>query len=593
MSGSNSVADIQEQGGRCVLGVHLDVDSLRVVEMNRGRIANWSSVPYPENLHPGSKDFPEFLKGGLAGFQSAFRHASIWIVGPTPSLQVRFLSLPKARPRQMANMAYWTFRKEIPFDPAQTIFDYDGEGDISAPGPSKKIDTTAYTVAQTDVDSLVGLFARAGLQVDGIVIPSFALRNLFRSQPPAYPGPALGLYVGEEASSLLFFKGKHVVSHRVFKTGMNVVLDVLRDRHADWSVAKAYQVVLAALVPSASGVVEDPEQVADTIHVAFGRLVQQVERSMSAYLVGQNEEEIKHLQVAGAMAKLSPLVAEMGSRLGLDSQPMNGFQAGMMEEKAPPPGPAEAGAMAIALGAALSDAAHTPNLLHTYVKRMQEARRARMRMVGILLGIAWIAALLAAGLLMGRLNRHLREELKVYQAQIRQFSPAPDRELIQIWMDKVTANSAQLKNMAGRSRPIAALNQLALQTPEDIRLTSIALEPDTGAESGKALSKKAKRAAATAAAAAAASGKPAPEKVRVLMEGLVLGDPATQESKLASYVLRLEDSKMFEDVALIRSEEGREGADAVLLFALELKLEDLADSPPPLLPPTGKGGLAP
>ena len=32
---------------------------------------------------------------------------------------------------------------------------------------------------------------------------------------------------------------------------------------------------------------------------------------------------------------------------------------------------------------------------------------------------------------------------------------------------------------------------------------------------------------------------------------------------------------------------------AVLLFALELKLEDLADSPPPLLPATAKGGPAP
>lgn len=592
MSGSNSVADIQEQGGRCVLGVHLDVDSLRVVEMNRGRIANWSSVPYPENLHPGSKDFPEFLKGGLDGFQSAFRHASIWIVGPTPSLQVRFLSLPKARPRQMANMAYWTFRKEIPFDPAQTIFDYDGEGDISAPGPSKKIDTTAYTVAQTDVDSLVGLFARAGLQVDGIVIPSFALRNLFRSQPPAYPGPTLGLYVGEEASSLLFFKGKHVVSHRVFKTGMNVVLDVLRDRHADWSVAKAYQVVLAALVPSASGVVEDPEQVADTIHVAFGRLVQQVERSMSAYLVGQNEEEIKHLQVAGAMAKLSPLVAEMGSRLGLDSQPMNGFQAGMMEEKAPPPGPAEAGAMAIALGAALSDASHTPNLLHTYVKRMQEARHNRMRMIGTCLGFAWIVALALAGLLVFHINRNLREEWRYCQNQIQRFHPAPDRALIQNWMDKILTNSLQMKSMAIRSVPIAALNQLATQTPGDIRLTAIEMESKPVDSSGKMSGKQAKRTGNSSAGAATAN-KAEPNRIRVQMEGLVLGAPAAQESKLASYVLRLEDSEMFEEVALIRSEEGREGADPVLLFALELMVEDLADEPPPPPLPPAKGGMAP
>ena len=53
MSTNESTAELQ-QGGRSVLGVHLDIDSLRLVEVARGRIANWASVPYPAGLAPSA-----------------------------------------------------------------------------------------------------------------------------------------------------------------------------------------------------------------------------------------------------------------------------------------------------------------------------------------------------------------------------------------------------------------------------------------------------------------------------------------------------------------------------------------------------------
>jgi Tfp pilus assembly PilM family ATPase len=241
MSKIDSPAELQEQNGRCIVGVHLDVDSLRVVEVSRGRVARWASVPYPPDVAPGTPEFPAFLKKNMADFHSAFHRTSLWVVGPLPSLQVRFLSLPKTRPRQLPNLVYWTFRKEIPFDPVQTIFDYDTEGDAAAGAAKKTTDATAYTVSRGDVDALMGQFEAAGLPVDGVVIPSFALRNLFGVRSLAHVGPALGLYAGSDSSALLFFKGKQVIAHRVFKTGMNVVLDVLRDRYPDWSQAKTYR----------------------------------------------------------------------------------------------------------------------------------------------------------------------------------------------------------------------------------------------------------------------------------------------------------------------------------------------------------------
>ena len=183
MSTNESTAELP-QGGRSVLGVHLDIDSLRLVEVARGRIANWANVPYPAGLAPTAKEFPAFLKSSLAGYNSTFRRSALWVVGSLPSLQVRFLALPKARPRQMSHLVYWTFRKEIPFDVAQTAFDYDAEGgDPAATGSAKKTDVTAYTVAQAEVAALTGAFEEAGFHVDGLLLPSFAMRNLFRNHP--------------------------------------------------------------------------------------------------------------------------------------------------------------------------------------------------------------------------------------------------------------------------------------------------------------------------------------------------------------------------------------------------------------------------
>ena len=391
-------------------------------------------------------------------------------------------------------------------------------------------------------------------------------------------GPALGLYAGSDSSALLFFKGKQVIAHRVFKTGMNVVLDVLRDRYPDWSQAKTYQTIRAALAapaasePSAEPATAEAARIAETVHVAFDRLIQQVERSLSAYQAGKSEEEIQNIYVAGSVAGLPGLVKELGTKLGLASAPLDLFRPGLLEAGvAPPAGPEEAGMLTLALGAAFSDPARTPNLLHTYVERAQEARRARWQLAAAVGGVVGLVLLVAAGGWIGQRNRRLRAELETVQTQIRQFAPYPDRAMIQAMLEEATRDSRQMKNMAGRSLPVAALNQLARSTPPDIRLTSIALERDVDTKTGK----KSKNAAA------------AGPKIRVELNGMVLGPPGAQESKLASYVLRLEDAESFERVAVNRSEEGREGQQQVLLFALDLRMDDLAGNAPASEDPKG------
>ena len=224
--------------------------------------------------------------------------------------------------------------------------------------------------------------------------------------------------------------------------------------------------------------------------------------------------------------------------------------------------------LAIALGAAMSEASRTPNLLHTYVKRMEESRATRWRLAGTFAGIAGLVLLLGAGIWLGRLNRTSKAELNSIQQQIGKFAPYPDRALIEAMVDKASAHSLQLKEMAGRSLPMAAFNRLAAQTPEDIRLTAIALQREAGNPADKRSGKSGN------------GGKTVPQWL-IHVEGMVLGPPGSQESKLASYMVRLEDSDPFKQIELDRSAEGREGSSQALLFGLTLKMDDLIRAPTP------------
>ncbi|HRT05104.1 MAG TPA: hypothetical protein P5204_05345 [Kiritimatiellia bacterium] len=581
MKTNESKAKLPDRGRVGLVGVHLDLDSLRVVEVDRGRIVRWFAAPYPPGQSPGSKEFPAFLKSRLGEFDSMLRHTSIWVVGPTPSLQMRFLTLPRTRPRLLSNLVYWTFRKEIPFDAAQTAFDYDAEGgDPAATGAAKKTDVTAYTVAQADVAALTGAFEQAGFHVDGLLLPSFAMRNLFRNHPAGLHATeaVMALYVGDDSSAIMFLKGRNVVSHRLFKTGLGVMLEAVRDRHPDWDARTAYRAVCAAYGPGTPAAGDAGDPIREIVQPAFGRLVQQVERSLSAYLVGR-DENIKAIFVAGALAGLPPLVAELGSRLGVKSRPLDLTHAYRFADRAAGSWtPEEAGQMALALGAAMSDKSQSPNLVYTYVRREKEARAIRAKQLLLGLGLVAAALMFAGHQLAARANDRMRAELEVCLGSIRRIVPRTDRAAIQAMSDRAARNSAQLKAMARRCLPVAVLNQVAQLTPEDVRLISAAWEPGEAANAGKRAKKK----------AAAAGVDP---EMRLRLEGLVLGEVGLQESKLASYQMRLEDAELFAGVVLMRSEAGTESGEPVLLFELEMQIEELAG--PPLAPPKAAAGGLP
>lgn len=557
---------------RHVVGVHLDHDALRWIEWQHGRIAAWKHLPYPPGMQIDSDTFTDFLRTAFAACPDDL---PVWLVSSFPSLQLRFLSLPKVRPGQLSNLVYWTYRKELPFEPDQTILDYDVEGEVATPGANRKIDVTAFTVARAEVERLVLRFSEAGRPVEGVIIPSTALRNLLRTHPGQ--DARIGLFVGEDASSILFAQGPVIVSQRLFKTGMNS----LRTGTTDDPTA-AYQSINSALTQTAHGEqtaaameATEANRISRSALASFSRLIQQVERSIAAYVNGRATADLRGIHVAGSLAGMPLLLKEMSTKLGIPAQPFAAAEAGITASSRPAMSPIEFGQMGLAIGAALSQPGRTPNALHTYVKREQEDRRRRAQSWVGLSAIGGLLLLLLIFLFAVNHNAALRRERTALSKQMEPYKPHPDRAMIQNLVGLASGHTTELRDMARRAQPLALINEIATLTPSDIRLGSVALERTAAPV----------RTRKNPAAAQAGD-------MKLTVQGMVLGETELLESVLAQYILRLQRSSLFAKANLTRSEPGRDGSNPVWLFTLELDAAPIAPPPPLTAAPAQPAGGA-
>lgn len=541
-----------------VLGIHVDWDALRLVTVHRGSIDGWRVLPYPGGQRPSGDALISFLQGALAQTGLPPWHR-VWAICSPPSLQIRFLTLPRARPAQLSSMVYWTFRKEIPFDASQTSFNFDVEGDM--PGdPQKRLAITAYTVNRTEVEQLRHALERARTAPTGILLPNFALRNLLRSGCMGHPkGTSLLLYVGEESSSLMVLSHGVVALSRVFQTGLNALVAAAREH---WPALSALEAERRVVELGRAESVDAGGERRRILGPAIGRLAQQVERSMSAFLAGRANDEIGTLYIAGTMADLPNVVEELGAQIGIKTAVVQPMDPTRLSSGLAPPDAREACRMSVALGAALSTEAETPSLLRSFTEREKERRAAQL---GLVASIACIVALLLCTAAFGWLraqNRRVNAELRQLRAEWAAFAPHPTQELISALSKQVRERHARERMQAREYLPVALVSEVAALTPVDIRLDgiqgTIGLPPAPG---------RTDRAASA-------------EATKVRVSGRVSGPWGTHESKLAAYVLRLGDSPLFDQVKVLKSEPATDGGEPVLAFELEWELQrDAAPDP--------------
>ena len=246
--------------------------------------------------------------------------------------------------------------------------------------------------------------------------------------------------------------------------------------------------------------------------------------------------------------------------------------------------------MSLAVGLALADSYHTPNLLFTYADRQRLSKRTTItravRVMIVVLLVVLVCSTMALRYYLG-----IREG---YGERLRQTvavgAQTFDKQHIMQLSDQAVSRQLTTRGLAEAYFAPAVIAEIASLTPPAISLLEIQVDFAASARlavpDGLTRPLPAKTARDRKAAAAADKADPAGQPDTVHIEGVVVGTRERMDALLAEYVFRLQHSPFFASPQLLerRLENvdptyvtfGEERTDHLLFFKVEAALRSQA-----------------
>nr|WP_246197985.1 hypothetical protein [Solidesulfovibrio aerotolerans] len=213
----------------------------------------------PVGMEPGSPAFVALLQRTLTDLCGAGPTPKIWAAAHSARANLQYVTIPKVASRQVDNAVFWTAKKDMGFDEAGVVFDFERRGEIAEKGVTR-LGAMAYTTPRDAITVINNDFAKAGFPLTGLTLEPFAHQNLFRRRVIAAgaPGAVANLHVGQHWSRLEIFSNGDLMFVRVIKTSMSgmeqAVLEALESRKGAAGPAPA------ASAPAPAGPQAPPEE---------------------------------------------------------------------------------------------------------------------------------------------------------------------------------------------------------------------------------------------------------------------------------------------------------------------------------------------
>jgi len=597
----NVIAFSQKKVGTRSMNVGIDAghEFVRFVKTIRSSDGKWKlldarKVAYPFGLTKGTPEYAVFLRDELTKFGcSAKDNCGVWLIMSAAEVEVRHFRIPKVAKKQIDNAVYWGMRKEHPFDDKEFIFDFELQGEVIEQGIPKYA-VMAYTVPRKEVEDTRKLFSQAGISLDGMVITPFAIQNIFRTGwVAAGKGTVATLFIGNEFSRIDVYSKGNLVMSRGIKTGVRSMVEALMEtfndeRRPDPSSAtgtkvmtfeEARRIVFGMSGDSPSGDLAGAglteQDVFKMLEPALERLARQVERTFEHFVSNVSSERIEQVLISGVINIDRTMLDYLGNQLAIERDifdPLNpkvadipsSMKLSLSEQMAFVP----------ALGAALSDNAHTPNAMFTFREREEAEQVVRINRVVL---IGFVAALVVCAIVFGFQFQQMsqkRDAVAKMEAKLAQYSPVVDQARVTDMLGAMKQRREVLRGYSERYLGMAVLGELTALTPEEIRLVSVksglvlpaAAAPTAAGQAPAQPAPPPPPPPAGAPAASAASGQD------MILEGVVFGDPSTFESQLFRYRVALENSPLFKNVSVKKQdlEPFRKGR--VLHFIINMQI---------------------
>ncbi|NPU85344.1 MAG: pilus assembly protein PilM [Syntrophaceae bacterium] len=598
----NVVAFSPKKSGSRTMNVGIDAghEFIRLVKTVRTTDGKWKlldarKLPYPVGVTKGTPELITFLRDELAKFGcSAKDNCGLWMIMSAAEVEVRHIRIPKVAKKQIANAVYWGMRKEYSFDEKENIFDFEVQGEVIDQG-IPKLSVMAYTAPKKVVDETRRQFAQAGIPLDGMVITPFAVQNIFRTGwMAAAKETVASLFIGNEFSRIDVYSKGNLVMSRGIKTGVRSMVEALMETYNDerrpdpdapsgrrvMTFEEARQIVFGLSPESPtkeererSGLTE--QDVFKMLEPALERLARQVERTFEYFMTNVSNDRVEQIFVSSVMNVYRPMLDYVGEQLAIERDifdPLDPKFADIPSNLNLTP--SERIAFMPALGVALSDNAHTPNVIFTY---QQKEEAEQIQKINRFIFGGFIAGLAVCALIFGYQFLQMsqkKDAIGKLEAKLAQFSPQVTQSMVSDLLASMKQRRDVLHDYSVRYLGMAIIGELTALTPPDIRLLSVKSGLDYPVAAKTASTPQAQGAAPATppppqAGAPAAAGTAAKE---MLLEGLIFGDAATFESQLFRYRVALENSPLFKSVTVKKQdlEPFRKGR--VLHFIISMQI---------------------
>ena len=543
----------------------------------------YARIPFDPDIPRESPQFHQFLRPVLANFCANSKNVEIWCTISSARVETRQLRIPKVSQKQIPNSAYWSYQKLSSFSEKDNLFDFELLGEVDD-GNKPKIDIMAYTAPQAEIRDLRDLFNKAGFPLTGISIVPFAFQTLLRSGRIATDEIHVSsLYIGRDWSRIDIFSEGNLMLSRGIKAGVKTMIEALRTEIEgnlfELSIAKsptkdtariraikkklkfeldqAHQLFFGVIHASSPSAMEErqrllkEDKIFKMILPALERLVRQVERTLRHFSLNYENARVGKIYISSGVNPHRRIIDYIGEELGIPTEILNPFadSENFISLTPSPEVVSEQSSYVPAMGMALAGNALTPNFLYTYKDKQKAIRSQRINravfagfllLMSICVGVSYFQA--------GTVKEKEYQKAQL-QRQLESINLRVDQSLILKLVDEIHAKNKEVLVIGKQYTGVAVISEIADLTPANVRLLDISAQFDNGPGEKKA------------------------EKNRdLVLSGIVRGDRLNLESTLASYLMELNNSPLFDKPTISKKSFERYEDQEVLNFTARLKL---------------------
>ncbi|GAG51701.1 unnamed protein product, partial [marine sediment metagenome] len=201
----------------------------------------------------------------------------------------------------------------------------------------------------------------------------------------------------------------------------------------------------------------------------------QIERTFEHYVVTLKNERIGKIFVSGGINAYRPLIDYIGDQLGLAGDIIDPLAPGnpFLDDILPPDSVTERISFTPAVGMALSDNSHTPNIIFTYKDREKLASIRHINRGIFAAFIFIIAVCMGIFLWQGHIEELKKAKIAQLHKEVSKFIPKVDQKILMLMAPKYKRKQKDLKEYSMKYLGMAIIKDLSMRTPSNIRLLSI------------------------------------------------------------------------------------------------------------------------